>query len=102
MVSMVPMVLHEIDFTILRYDFSLMLMLFVVKKKAQLISRRAYKYLGFNLPINWPPSEKLNYNTYTYPLFRTCLVKNSFLLFQKNIDSWDKDFMICNYLIVQM
>jgi len=52
MVSMVPMVLHEIDFTILRYDFSLMLMLFVVKKKAQLISRRAYKYLGFNLPIN--------------------------------------------------
>jgi len=45
MVSMVPMVLHETDFTILRYDFSLMLMLFDVKKKAPLISRRAYKYL---------------------------------------------------------
>ena len=49
---MVPMVLHEIDFTMLRYDFSLMLILFDVKKKAPLISRRAYKYLGFNLPIN--------------------------------------------------
>ena len=67
MVSMVPMVLHEIDFTMLRYDFSLMPILFDVKKKAPLISRRAYKYLGLNLPISLPPSEKLNYNTYTYP-----------------------------------
>jgi len=33
---MVPMVRHETDFTILRYDFSLMQMLFDVKKKAQL------------------------------------------------------------------
>jgi len=45
MVSMVPMVRQEIDFTILRYDFSLMFMLLDVKKKAPLISRRAYKYL---------------------------------------------------------
>jgi hypothetical protein len=52
MVSMVPMVRHEIDFTILRYDFSLMFVLFDVKKKAPLISRRAYKYLGKNSPIS--------------------------------------------------
>ena len=45
---MVPMVRHETDFTILRYDFSLMLMLFDVNKKALLESRRAYKYFGKN------------------------------------------------------
>jgi hypothetical protein len=42
---MVPMVRHETDFTMLRYDFSLILILFDVKKKAPLISRRAYIYL---------------------------------------------------------